>query len=289
MRRQGGGGEGTRACHGRAPSPIPAYLVAKTGRPVSRSSSTVARHRQPSPIPSRSPAAARFLSSASLVCRPLSLTQPPSLGQKSSCSPCTARGSHESQFQALICGESGLRDADRRAEFSSSVSVGAGSLGASYSPETSSRLSQPSSRSGVGGSGGASGPKPRTVTLGTSGSIRRSAAPICSPQKSRVAACSSSSHSGASEVIEVPTTCERSSQWKAQPITSIVTGSSYARYASSPRARRSMSASESAVVMAEVSSACTGSASSEVAPFGSTAIFIGRSVQSRPSSARNAS
>ena len=41
------------------------------------------------------------------------------------------------------------------------------------------------------------------------------------------AACSSSVHSGASEVIEVPEICERSSQWKAQPITSIVTGSAY--------------------------------------------------------------
>jgi hypothetical protein len=43
----------------------------------------------------------------------------------------------------------------------------------------------------------------------------------------RGAACSSSVHSGASEVIEVPEICERSSQWKAQPITSIVTGSAY--------------------------------------------------------------
>jgi len=50
---------------------------------------------------------------------------------------------------------------------------------------------------------------------------------MCARVCVRGAACSSSVHSGASEVIEVPEICERSSQWKAQPITSIVTGSAY--------------------------------------------------------------
>eukprot|EP00962_Isochrysis_galbana_P033703 scaffold11333_cov104-Isochrysis_galbana.AAC.2 len=230
--------------------------------------STDDRHRQPSPTPASLPLPTRDASSSPLreANKPLSLTHPPPLGQRSSCSP----------------------------EFSSSVrsaTAPPGAISGVYTPGTNSSVSHPSARSGVGGSAGASGPTPRTDTLSTRGSNLRRAPPIWSPQNRAVSAAVLSSHGVTVTVLEVPSSTSRSTQWNAHPTTSTRTAAVRAAYASPPSDNRSASTIVSAVVSEEVSSAAATLRWTEAVPSAPTdartAAPPAPSAQSSPADAMN--